>query len=220
MPNMEIAERSAIIARLLTCSDSSARTLAEVVQYKTYRPRSFLAHQGEICDEFWLILDGTVQLRANSPEGQTTVISACSAGEMIGAYDAERDASFDTFAYTLVNALSINALRLSRIVADHPDLARGLARIFSGQLSMVLERLANRVTLSAAGRFYLELLKEAGQDVRIEPPPIVSVLALSAQTTRETGSRAMSRLERRGIIQRTDEHLTIISRRMLEEMII
>lgn len=217
---MHAAERTAIISRLLDCSEEGARTLADSVHFKTYRPRTFLAHQGQMCDEFWLVIEGTIQLRANSADGQTTVISACGEGELVGTYDAKHNASFDTFAYTFVRALSVRAMRLIQIVDEHPDLGRGLARIFSGQLSIVLERLANRVTLSATGRFYRELLDEAGEQDRIEPPPMVSVLALSAQTTRETGSRAMSKLERRGIIQRTDDSLTIVSRRMLEELVV
>jgi len=216
---MDLHERAAVLARMLGCSDASAQSLSDMVQFKTYSPGAILAHQGDICDTFWMVVKGVIQLRAHSVEGQATIISASGPGEMIGAYDPERDASFDTFAYTGVSALSINAQRLEHVVDKRPDLARGLARIFSGQLHLVLERLAHRVTLSASGRFYQALLKEAGAANEIAPPPIISVLALSAQTTRETGSRAISALERRGVIERSGEKLTIVSRRMLEEMI-
>jgi CRP-like cAMP-binding protein len=52
------------------------------------------------------------------------------------------------------------------------------------------------------------------------PPPIVAALALKAQTTRETASRAMSDLRRRGIIQRDKDRLEIISRPLLEALVI
>ncbi|WP_422266784.1 helix-turn-helix domain-containing protein, partial [Sphingorhabdus sp.] len=39
-------------------------------------------------------------------------------------------------------------------------------------------------------------------------------------TTRETGSRAISALVRRGIVERRDNALRIVSRRLLEEMVI
>ena len=49
---------------------------------------------------------------------------------------------------------------------------------------------------------------------------MISALALSAQTTRETGSRAINALERRGIIRRDDNQLEILSRSLLEELVI
>jgi CRP-like cAMP-binding protein len=49
---------------------------------------------------------------------------------------------------------------------------------------------------------------------------VIAALALSAQTTRETGSRAINALERRGIIRRDDERLEILSRGLLEELVV
>ena len=80
--------------------------------------------------------------------------------------------------------------------------------------------MAARITLTAKGRVYAELIHEAGDERRISPPPVIVALALSAQTTRETGSRAIHALERRGIIRRDDEHLEMVSRSLLEELVV
>ena len=82
------------------------------------------------------------------------------------------------------------------------------------------QRLASRISLTAAGRIYARLLELAGPDHVIAPPPVVSALAVSVQTTRETTSRTISALERRGIIHRDERRLVIQSPRMLEDMII
>ena len=80
--------------------------------------------------------------------------------------------------------------------------------------------MAARIILTANGHVYVELLHEAGEEGTISPPPLIAALALSAQTTRETGSRAVNALERRWIIRRDDEQLKILSRNLLEELVI
>jgi DNA-binding GntR family transcriptional regulator len=47
----------------------------------------------------------------------------------------------------------------------------------------------------------------------------VTALALNANTSRETASRAISALERRGVISRSDRYMTIVAPRMLEDMV-
>jgi len=69
------------------------------------------------------------------------------------------------------------------------------------------------------GRVYAELLRRADDENRISPAPIIAALAVSVQTTRETASRAISKLEHRGIIGRSKDHWEIIAPRQLEDMI-
>lgn len=73
--------------------------------------------------------------------------------------------------------------------------------------------------ISANGRVYAELLRLAGDTHRIAPPPVLSALALTVHTTRETASRAIASLARRGIVRRTDEALEIVAPRLLAELI-
>ena len=79
-----------------------------------------------------------------------------------------------------------------------------------------------RLTLSANGRVHAELLRLArAQDGRwIRPLPVLSDLALRVQTARETVSRAVSALERRGIVQRHEDGLEIVAPARLEALIV
>jgi len=103
---------------------------------------------------------------------------------------------------------------------EETRIGSGLSKILGRQYNAVLDRMAARITLTANGRVYAELLHEAGEEGTISPPPVIAALALSAQTTRETGSRAINALERRGIIRRDDQRLEILSRGLLEELVI
>jgi CRP-like cAMP-binding protein len=217
---MNLKERALVLSQFLDCSDGSASALARAMRTSEFAAKDLLCHQGDTNQMLWIVLNGTVQLQAISIEGQTTAISVFGPGELLGGLSEFEDGrAYDTRALSPVLALEIDALHLRDLMKEWTELGVGLSRIFSGQLDAVLDRLAARVTLSATGRFYRELLRFAGSCDTISPPPVISALALSAQTTRETGSRATSMLERRGIIARDADQLTIVSRRMLEDLI-
>ncbi len=217
---MHTLEKTQTLSRFLDCSDQSASILAQAVRPAQFKSRSILSHQGEDCTSFWLILDGTVQLRAISFEGQNTVISSFGPGEIIGAFSDSQSFNYDICALSSLSTLEISGVQLAKIVREHSDIGAGLSRIYAGQLDVVLDRFSSRVALSAMGRFYKELLRCAEGLDTVSPPPVVTALALVAQTTRETGSRALSNLERRGIIERHPDHLKIVSRGMLEDLIV
>lgn len=205
---------------MLDCTGPTAASLAAAMAQRAYDPKAILIHQGDRMDQLWLILDGTVQLQAVSAEGQVTVLSSFGPGELVGAFEHESESSYDARAFGKVEALQIETKALAGLIRECPDLGCGMSRIYAAQLNAVIERLSARVTLSAVGRLYRELLRLAGERDDISPPPIIAALALSAQTTRETGSRAISAIERRGIIERDDTRLRIVSRRMLEDLVV
>lgn len=217
---MAAVERAQILSGYLDCKEHSATILASEMKQAVYSSRAFLAHNGERNSNFWLIVEGTVQLKAVSFEGQNTVISSFGPGELVGAFAPQHTSNYDICALGMVSALAIPATRLAELVHEYPDIGAGLSRIYAGQLDQVLDRFSSRVSLSAVGRFYRELLRVAGGKVEVSPPPVVASLALSAQTTRETGSRALSNLERRGIIERHPDRLTIVSRGMIEDLVV
>ena len=217
---MDLSERSHALSAMLGCAPAPAAALAQAMVPREYPSKAFLIHQGDRNAHLWLLLGGTVQLQSLSAEGHSTVISSFGPGELVGAFPDEGETGFDAQAFGRVASLQIAAADLRRLLDEWPDLGVGLAEIYAGQLDMVLDRLSARVTLSAVGRVYRELFRIAGHTRTITPPPVISALALKAQTTRETASRAINELERRGIIERDGESLSIVSLRMLEDLIV
>ena len=114
----------------------------------------------------------------------------------------------------------IETSQMVGLTAQNATIAEGLAKLMARQLDMVLDRMAARIGLSATGRFYRALLHRADTDGWIRPAPVLSALAISVNTTRETGSRALAALIRRGIVERSDDGLRIVSKRMLEELVV
>ena len=114
------------------------------------------------------------------------------------------------------------SLELLALAERHGCVGLALARSLMKQLQAATDRMVARTTLSAVGRIYAELLRLADQaDGRtIRPVPILAALAGRVQTTRETASRAVNALERRGIVRRDGEALSIVARRQLEDLVV
>ncbi|WP_373490181.1 Crp/Fnr family transcriptional regulator [Parasphingorhabdus sp.] len=217
---MNASERIATLASFFSCSQEEAAKIDAATRLAHYRHKDILAHQGDLGAKLWIVLAGRAQLQIIGIDGQTKLLTAHGPGELFGAFPQERIVISDVVVQNRLSVLEIPTAKMTALLQEEARIGSGLSRILGRQYNAVLDRMAARITLTANGRIYAELLHEAGDNDRISPPPVIAALALSAQTTRETGSRAINALERRGIIRRDEERLEIISRSLLEELVV
>ena len=217
---MTASDRIAALASFFSCSPEEAAKVDAATRLVQYGHRDILAHQGDLGAKLWIVLEGRAQLQIIGVDGQTKLLASHGPGELFGAFPHERVVISDVVAQNRLSVLEIPTAKMAMLLEEEARIGSGLSRILGRQYNAVLDRMAARITLTANGRVYAELLREAGEEGRISPPPVIAALALSAQTTRETGSRAISALERRGIIRRDEEQLEIISHGLLEELIV
>jgi CRP/FNR family transcriptional regulator, cyclic AMP receptor protein len=120
-----------------------------------------------------------------------------------------------------VSAFLLEGGVLALLAEQHGCIGLALLKVMVDRLQQTASRMYEHVALSAVGRVHAELLRQARQapDLTIRPAPILSDLALRVSTTRETASRAVNALERRGIIQRGGDALVVIAPHRLEELI-
>lgn len=209
-----------VIRACFDCSEQSAAQLASGMVSRNFAHRATLALQGDPCAHLHLVVQGHAVAELFGADGQHAQLSKHGPGEIFGAYPEPTTYRSNLVSQGEVRLLSISSTKLSTLAESHPDIGAGLARLLARQLDLVLDRMAARIGLSATGRFYRVLLQLADTDGFIRPAPVIAALALSVHTTRETASRALTTLTRRGIVERNGESLRIISRRMLEEMVV
>ena len=201
-----------MLQAVLGCGENAASRLARLSQ--------ILRHQGDRHAQCHLVVSGSADIRVLGREGQYIQIATVEPGEIFGAYPEPSVARADVRAQVAMELVSLETERLARAAREQPEIGAGLARIFSRQLGNVLDRFAARVTLTATGRVYSRLLELADPDGAIGRIPAVAALAVQAQTTRETASRAIGALERRGILNREADRWLITSPRLLEDLVI
>lgn len=215
---MDQAERISVVQAIFDCDRADAEQLTAMLRFAAAEPASTIAFQGDDCGECQFVISGAVGLHALGSEGQYTQVATIEPGEVFGAYPVPAPHAVEAVAQDAVEMLVIGTAQLRELARSHAAIASGLAALYAGQLSNVLGRLAARVTLTARGRVFSELSGMIGSDGRITPIPVVSALAVRAQTSRETASRGISELERRGVLERGPAHWRITSPRMLEDM--
>lgn len=213
-------DRIAAISLILGCDDRHAATLEAETMHITYARSHVIVHQGDECDRCWLLVDGLVNVEIIGLDGQRSQLTFHGPGEVMGAYPSAATHRSNLVAQREVEALCIVSRSLERLATEHQQIGAGLARLFARQLDFALDRMTARATLSAVGRVFAEILRLADADRHIRPLPTVTSIAIAANTTRETASRAVATLERRGIVERSGGTLTIVSPRLLSELIV
>ncbi|MCJ1960833.1 Crp/Fnr family transcriptional regulator [Novosphingobium mangrovi (ex Hu et al. 2023)] len=212
-------EMEEALSTVLRCPREAVRDLLPIFSWKRLSAKQVLASQGEISRQCWILIEGAVRAETIGANGQLQQLAQYGPGEFFGAYPEATVHRADICAASRSLLLCCDAPRLVAAVERQVDLAAGMVRLLARQLDRTLDRMVMRSTYSAAGRVYAELLALAGSALTLTPPPRVTALALAANTTRETASRALAVLVRRGIVTRDDTSLVIHSPRMIEELI-
>lgn len=213
-------DRIAVLQTVFRCSGAAARRLDQQAQWARVDGSGYLVHQGDVHARCHVVVSGSASIRALGQEGRYHQICTVEPGEFFGCYPHPHEAPADVRASGAMEILSYDAGALAGLALAEAEVGAGLARMLAGQLANILGRFALRVTLTAAGRIHALVLDMTSADGIIAPVPSVSALAVQAQTTRETASRAISALERRGIMRREGSRWVIASRRLLEELVV
>jgi CRP-like cAMP-binding protein len=140
-------------------------------------------------------------------------------GEAAGLSVANSGA--EVSAVSNVDAGQIGVGAFVGLMERYNCIALSIARGLTLRLTQTTRRMVEGATLSAPGRIHAELLRQAqaGTAMTIQPMPMLSTFALHVQSTRETVSRTISALEKRGIIKRDGDALTVVAPHRLEELI-
>ena len=210
-----------MLGAALGCSGETAEQIFRQGRIRTYPARSYLVHQGAPSTTAFLLILGRAHALLYTLDGQTFLLHEYGKGDLFGALDpAAEDA--DVVAIEEVRSFLLDAAALVSLAERHACIGLALSRLLSKRLSMTAKRMFERTALSARGRVCAELLRLAGEtaDQTIRPAPVIAELALRAATTRETASRTVNALERRGIIRRNSDALIVIAPHRLEAEII
>jgi CRP/FNR family cyclic AMP-dependent transcriptional regulator len=217
-----------LIAAALGCDGELASVIGRSARSHDHLPHGIIIDSESEEQYVHLLAHGHARLIANSMDGRMVVIEDYPAGELLGltglfgwdgvpaqvcAVLPSRTGAFPAPAFVM-------------LMSTHGAVALGVSRMLIRRLAAANRRLAENATLSAPGRIHAELMRRAragqmadGKTLAIRPMPVWSELALALQTTRETVSRAVSALEKRGILKREADALVIVAPHRLEELI-
>lgn len=177
---------------------------------KNYAKDSVLHHQGDSRLHVCYILTGRVFATSINVDGEETFVSEFTAGQFLGS-----DCLFDTEPsnYQLVAKTPITGLLYPRenflsLMNRFPDLNNMVIADLARQISNFTTQTLESNSLSVHGRIASELKRQTkpiGRDPGtfiIRPTPVFSELAQRMGSSRETVSRSVSKMVKKGILER------------------
>ena len=213
-----------LLCRVFDCSDELAEQILLRGRLRRYGARLTIVNRGDKVSTLYVVVDGRAHALVYSMEGQAVLLHEYRSGDLFGVmsspYSATHDA--DVVAIEDVNAFLLDGVVLALLAEQHACIGMALLKFMVERLQQTASRMYEHAALSAVGRVHAELLRQAREsgDMTIRPSPVLSDVALRVSTTRETASRAVNALERRGIIRRDGEALVIVAPHRLEELIL
>lgn len=217
------SELQALLGQIFVCSEDVSQKIAGRSRGESFPPRAIILSFGAPCEHIYIVLEGLARARASSLDGRQAVLEDYGIGDIIGetALVGTSDSNHEVVAVELVEAAVMLAHVMVALMSTHASIALAISRRMIARLTEQNRRLAESSTLSAPGRIHAEILRlaRAGNNLTISPPPVLSQIAMHVQSTRETVSRTIGTLQKRGIIRRDDNGLTVVAEHRLEELV-
>lgn len=212
-----------LLCSVFDCPHDLASHILVRGKLRQFPGRATIVRRGDQISILYVIITGRAHAIVYSLDGQVVLLHEYRAGDIFGVvsppYSAIHDA--DVLAIEDVASFLLEGNVLALLAEQHGCIGLALLKTMVDRLQQTQSRMYEHVALSAVGRVHAELLRRAGQsqDYSICPVPVVADLALQVSTTRETASRAINALERRGIIRRDAGRLVVVAPHRLEELI-
>lgn len=166
--------------------------------------------QGENNEKIGYVLSGRAKAIAFSENGEATWVGYFRKNEFFGhtALLSDNTPPFEIIAETDIEVLFVTTKTMKQLLIEQESLGLEMAADLAKRLDDMTRRLIEAFTLSAKGRICAELARLSrvigiAPDTRIiRPNPVFVELAERVNSTRETVSRTVSDLQKKGILAR------------------
>lgn len=223
MNSLEPIVAAEVIMKAFSCDGDLARLVAAKARYRNFPAHGAIVRKGRAEDQVYLVIAGHARMLALAVDGRFVVVNDYGSGDIFGEgslLDTPTETE-EVAAVVPVDAEIFPTPVFVGLMSNYSCIALAVSRVLVARLGQTRRRMIEGATLSAAGRIHAELLRQAraGEAMTIRPAPVLSQFALAVQSTRETVSRTISSLEKRGIIRRDEQVLTVVAPHRLEELI-
>lgn len=206
-----------LLGRVFGCSLELAAQIRLRGKIRGYEVRATIVLRDDHVSTLYVVVTGRAHAIVCSVDGQAVLLHEYRSGDFFGAARSPAD----VIVVEALSAFLLDGGVLALLAEQHGCIGLALFKLEVDRHQQTASRMYEYAALSAVGRVYKELLRQAQQnaDLTIRPAPILADLALRVSTTRETASRAVNALKRRGIIRGDRASLTVVAPHRLEELI-
>ncbi|ANB60208.1 Crp/Fnr family transcriptional regulator [Anoxybacteroides amylolyticum] len=228
MTNDWIKTRLKNVALFRELSDEELDSIVKISQVRVYKPRTFVFMQGEPLERVFFIQSGTVKIYKTDISGKEQIVSILQTGEMFPHAGFFRRGSYPAHAEVMEEAtlIVIPIAEFEQTLICYPELCMKLFRVMGEKIIDLQNRLEEQILHNTYEQIILLLLRLTktnavlqGRFHRLTTHFTNRELANMIGTSRETISRTLSQLKRKGLIDIDDNGYYLIDAERLEKEI-
>lgn len=216
------ADQHAFIQQAFACSAEVAAAVAARGTDRRHAVQEIILRPGDVGRETFLLMAGLAHALRYGRDGERAFLQEFEPGDIFGVVEQARPADQEAEVVALQPSRTavFKALDFMALVEVHAAVALAVTRTLMRQLRTANEQMGDHIILSAKQRICNELLRQArrGDGHTIRPLPVLADLAVRVNSTRETTSRTISELERRGYLRREPDALVLTAPQRLEDL--
>ena len=194
---------------------------------KTLKPGEVYVLQGAEQSHIGMIVSGTVTAIAYSYEGDETWLGEYNPGDFVGLlpFLTQNVSTFEIRAEEPVTLYDVSTRTMKTLMRESTPLCTKISSDLAKRLNQSVTQIIDLQTLSVKGRICAELLRLSlpigvNPDHHIiRPSPVFTELARRLNSTRETVSRTISDLQRKGLLARKPGALIIENPQKLKTVV-
>lgn len=205
---------------LKTCSEPLIRAIADAVRVSDIETGNYACLQGDANAPLIMVLRGQLRSCFASEDGDEIPLQTVGAGESIGeaAIIGDVPMPVNVVATRGSTIATLSRVRVRQLFAE-PEMLRALSFLLAEQVRGFAQRCTQQSLPRAAARISAVIASEiSGTDDRVVSGielPSQATIAAMANVSRETVSRVLASLERRGVIAKQGRRISIQDRAAL-----
>ncbi|MFY0636373.1 MAG: Crp/Fnr family transcriptional regulator [Maricaulis maris] len=205
---------------------TARREMVERAEQNHVAAGTVIIAQDEADDRVFILLGGRARVVLLSENGQEIWLDAFEAGAVFGELAALTGAprTSGIIAETDCDLAIYHGKTFFELMHRHGEIGIALSRVLAKRVQHTTQRMFELSALSAPGRIYAELLRMSrpvGSDGTarvIEPAPSMKELALRVNSTRETASRTINDLQRKGLLEKLKGRIELVDPDQLDRL--
>lgn len=194
--------------------------IVKLTQHPTFSKGEYLCHEGDILATLFIVNEGRIKLSKFNVEGKEQIINIINEGDIFGEYHLLSDFepyNFSAIALTDTKICTLSKESLDYLLNKHPSINRKIFMEISKKIIQTENLVQNMSSVNSDAKVAYVLQEIAAKygkkteaGIRIEMPLSREEMANYAGLTRETMSRKLSQMNKRGIIETIGNKVIVI----------
>ena len=201
-------------------SEAEIQRISMITRKKKYPKNSVIVFEKDPGDSLYIVDSGQVKVVLTGEDGREVILSVLGEADFFGEMALIDDMPRSANVIAMEDSRLIVLYRddFHRVLEEQPRIGLGLLRAMSRRLRSADDKIGGLVLLDVPGRIARLLIELAdeGDGTRISRRITHHTIGQMVGSSRETVSRTIGDLSKRGILNVTRKHIEITDRAALE----